>query len=118
MASLRDLAPELTGIRGSMQLLGRVLILSQDLALAASVHELLVLAEEAFCSGQQQIRKTLWRMDDTPEGSDAGSITKGAVHCDWPALARTSGPAGDSSFRWGLEQVGGRVRDMYRVDGG
>ncbi len=38
-ASLRSLSRELNEAKGSMMLLGRVLMLSQDPALAASVHE-------------------------------------------------------------------------------
>jgi hypothetical protein len=46
--------------------LGRALLLSQDPALAARAHELLVKAKEAICSGQQLIRRTLRRIGATP----------------------------------------------------
>jgi hypothetical protein len=52
-ADLRDLARELTGVRGKVQSLGRVLILNQDPSLAAEAHELIMEGEEAICKGQQ-----------------------------------------------------------------
>jgi hypothetical protein len=45
---LRDLGRELAEVKGSVQSLGWALMLSQDLTLAVSAHELLAEAEEAI----------------------------------------------------------------------
>jgi hypothetical protein len=61
-ANLRNLGREMNKAKGSMMLLGQVLMLNQDPTLAASAHKLVAEAEEAIRNGQQRARATLRKM--------------------------------------------------------
>jgi hypothetical protein len=65
-ANLRLLGQDLNEVKGSLMSLGRVLMLSQDAALAASAHELVVEAKEAIRAGQQWMRAALRRLGVSP----------------------------------------------------
>ncbi len=64
-ANLRNLGREMNKAKGSMMLLGQVLMLNQDPTLAASAHKLVAKAEEAIRNGQQRARATLRKMGPT-----------------------------------------------------
>jgi hypothetical protein len=106
-ANLRDLALELAEVKGS---LGRVLMLSQDLTIAVSAHELLV---EAICSKQQRVKTTLRRIGATPDVFDAGSVAVGTARVSQPPPARAGGPIRglSSPFRWRSKQARGHVEN-------
>jgi hypothetical protein len=68
---LRLLGRGLSGAKGNLMLLGRALMLSQELTLAAGAHEL---AAEVIQVGQQQVRAALQRIGAASDILDAGSV--------------------------------------------
>jgi hypothetical protein len=119
-SNLRDLAWELAEVKGSIQSLGRSLMLSQDPTIAGSAHELLVEAGEVICSGQQRVKTTLRRIGATSDVSDAGSVAVGTAGVSQPLPARASRPIRglSSPFRWRSEQARGCMEDAGRASGG
>ncbi len=65
-SNLRLLGRDLNEVKGSLMSLGRVLMLSQEAALAASTHELVADAQEAIRARQQWVRAALRRLGVSP----------------------------------------------------
>jgi hypothetical protein len=61
-ARLRALSKKLSKVKGDLLPLGRALMLSQVLSLAAGAHELVGEGEEALQTGQQKVRAALRRL--------------------------------------------------------
>jgi hypothetical protein len=73
-ARLWALSKKLSKVKGDLLSLGRALMFSQDLSLAAGAHELVGEGEEALQTGQQKGRAALRRLRAASDISETGSV--------------------------------------------
>jgi hypothetical protein len=92
-AGLRALGRKLSRVNGDLLSLGRALMLSQDLSLAAEAHELVGEAEEAIRAGQQKVKAALRGIGAALDISETGSDLSGQR--DVPAAGRA--PVGQNT---------------------
>jgi hypothetical protein len=118
---LRDLGHKLGAARKELLSLGRVLIMSQDLSLAAEAHDLAEKAEEAIRIGQQEVKAALRRLGVALDLSETGSLDlplpPRGVAVRGPAggqNVRATGPPPDRPQMGPLTGPGGEVADLVR----
>jgi hypothetical protein len=71
---LHDLGQKLGAARIELMLLGRVLIMSQDLSLVSEAHDLVGEAEDTIRAGQQEVKVAFRRLGVASDLSETGSL--------------------------------------------